>query len=379
LRRDDLDERTIGRRRDLRTGEWIVARDPATADPAQRAFRAENVGRNQTAGVVWHATRWLSAFYNQADNIALPSRGATRLPDDGTPGNPIPLEPPRGTGRDFGLAFDLLGGALYARATYYTTAGENQSTTPPSPAVDANVRIMDALRNAGRITAAERDSRVLTGSQGRFDHRSEGLELQLTANASRAWRFQANYSYTDAKETNLFPEWLAWHRQNVRFLGGINTAGVVTSAARTIAEEVNFYLTSNGGLNEYTENDGGTKLGTRRHKVNFFTRYTFAAGTLRGAYVGGGLNYQSKLFTGLDPADRKVWSPSFWRADVMAGYALRGLRKDRKVSFQLNVYNLFDDRDALIVRYSWETGVQRPFRTVPQPPTTWRLTTNLEF
>ncbi|MBL9200346.1 MAG: TonB-dependent receptor, partial [Opitutaceae bacterium] len=46
LRRDDLDERTIGRRRDLRTGEWIVARDPATADPAQRAFRAENVGRN---------------------------------------------------------------------------------------------------------------------------------------------------------------------------------------------------------------------------------------------------------------------------------------------------------------------------------------------
>lgn len=63
----------------------------------------------------------------------------------------------------------------------------------------------------------------------------------------------------------------------------------------------------------------------------------------------------------------------------MAGYTMRGWRKDRRLSFQLNVYNLANDRDALVVRYSWETGVQRPFRTVPQPPTTWRLTTNFDF
>ena len=318
-------------------------------------------------------------LYNEANNIALPSRGATRLPDSGTPGTPVALEPPRGRGRDIGLTFDLLGGALYARATYYTTSGEHQSTTPPSPAVDANVRIMDALLTAGRISAAERAARVLTGTQGRFDHRSEGYELQLTANATKAWRIQANYSYTDAKELNLFPEWLAWHRQNVQFLAGVNTAGVVTSSTRTIQQEVDFYQATNGGLNEYTENDGGTKLGTRRQKANVFTRYTFASGWLRGAYVGAGANYQSKLFSGLDPAKKEVWSPSYWRADAMAGYTVRGLRKDRRLSFQLNVYNLLNDRDALVVRYSWETGVQRAFRTVPQPPTTWRLTSTLEF
>jgi outer membrane receptor protein involved in Fe transport len=379
LRRDDLDERTIGRRRDARTGEWLVARDPATADPAQRPTAANNVGRNETSGVVWHATRWLSAFYNQANNIALPSRGATRLPDDGTPGNPIPLEPPRGRGRDYGLAFDLFGSALYARATYYTTSGEHQSTTPPSPVVDANVRIMDALRTAGRISQAERDTRVLTGSQGLFDHKSEGLELQVTANATKAWRFQGNYSYTDAVEENLFPEWRAWHEQNLRFLAGVNPAGVVTSAARTIAQEIDFYLTTGSGLQEFIENDGGTKRGTRRHKANFFTRYTFASGWLRGAYLGAGANYQSKLFTGLDPAKREVWSPSYWRADAMAGYAVRGLPRNRRLSFQLNVYNLFNDRDALVVRYSWETGGQRAFRTVPQPPTEWRLTGNIEL
>lgn len=379
LRRDDLDERTIGRRRDARTGEWLVARDPATADPAQRPTRANNVGRNQTAGVVWHATRWLSVLYNQANNIALPSRGATRLPDDGTPGTPVPLEPPQGRGRDVGLAFDLFDGALYARATYYTTSGERQSTTPPSPAVDGNVRIMDALLAAGRISLAEHDARLLTGTQGRFDHRSEGVELQLTANATKAWRFQANYSYTDAKELNLFPEWLAWDKQNGQFLSRVNTAGVVTSAARTIPQEIDFYRTTNGGLNEYTENDGGTKLGTRRQKANFFTRYTFASGWLRGAYLGAGANYQGKLFTGLDPAKKEVWSSSYWRADAMAGYTVRSLRQGRRLSFQLNVFNLLNDHDALVVRYSWETGVQRAFRTVPQPPTTWRLTSNLEF
>jgi len=379
LRRDDLDERVVGRRRDSRTGEWIIARDPATADPTQLPTRAENVGRNKTYGAVWHARPWLSAFYNRADNIALPARGQTRLPDDGTPGRPITLEPPKGRGEDWGLAFDLLEGRLFARATYYTTSGEHQSTTPPSPVVDANVRIMDALFAAGRISRAERDARVLTGSQGLFDHRSEGLELQVTANVTKAWRFQANYSTTDAKEANLFPEWRAWHTQNVAFLSRVNTTGVVTSAARTIQQEVDFYLTTNGGLNEYTENDGGTKLGTRRHKANLFTRYTFLSGPLRGAYLGGGFNYQSKLFTGLDPADREVWSPGYWRADAVAGYTVRGLRKDRRLSFQLNVYNLANDRDALVVRYSWETGVQRPFRTVPQPPTTWRLTSNFEF
>jgi len=379
LRRDDLDERTIGRRRDARTGEWSIARDPATADPTQLPGSASNVGRNQTAGVAWHATRWLSVFYNEADNIALPARGATRLPDDGTPGRPIPLEAPKGRGRDISVALDLLDGRIYARGTYYTTSGEHQSTTPPSPVRDANVRIMNALLAARLITETDHAARINTGTQGLFDHRSEGVELQVTANATKQWRFQANYSHTDAKELNLFPEWLAWHQQNGQFLSRLNYDGVVTSSTRTIQQEVDFYLTTNGGLNEYTENDGGTKLGTRRHKTNFFTRYTFASGWLRGAYLGGGANYQSKLFTGLDPAKKEVWSPSYWRADAMAGYTVRGLRQGRRLSFQLNVFNLLNDRDALVVRYSWETGVQRAFRTVPQPPATWRFTTNVEF
>jgi outer membrane receptor protein involved in Fe transport len=74
-----------------------------------------------------------------------------------------------------------------------------------------------------------------------------------------------------------------------------------------------------------------------------------------------------------------VWSPAYWRADLLAGYTVPGMRRDRRLSLQLNVFNLFDDQDALVVRYSWETGSRTIFRTAPQPPITWRLTTNLEF
>lgn len=379
LRRDDLDEYQMGRMRDPRTNAWTYARDPAQADPAQRSTRANNVGRNQTAGLAYHATPWLSVFYNQADNISLPARGQTRLPDSGIPGNPITLEPPRGRGRDIGVALDLFDGRIYTRATYYTTAGVHQSTTSPSPVQDANVRIMDALLAARRISVEEHDARLLTGTQDLFDHRSQGVDLQLTANVTRNWRLQANYSYTDAVEENLFPEWKAWHVQNVAFLAKTNTAGVITSASRTIQQEVDFYLTTSSGLNEYTENDGGTKLGTRRHKSNLFTRYNFTSGWMKGIYAGGGYSYQSKLFTGLDPAGNEAWSPAYWRADAMIGYTVRGLRQNRRLSFQANVYNVFNDRDALIVRYSWETGRKLPYRTVPQPPTTWRLSANFEF
>lgn len=378
LRRDDLDEYQMGRRRDPRTNAWTSARNPAEADPAQGAIWSRNVGRNRTLGVVYHPLPALSFFYNQAENISLPARGQTRLPDSGIPGKPIPLEPPRGRGNDFGMGLDLFNGRLYTRATFYTTRGEHQSTTSPSPVNDANVRILDALYTSRLISADERETRLRTGTQDMFDHRSRGIELQVTANLSSAWRLQANYSSTDAVEENLFPSWRAWHIQNLQFLSKLNTAGVITSSGRTIPQEVDFYLNTASGLLEYTENDGGTKLGTRRHKTNLFTRYTFSSGWLKGAYAGGGWNYQSKLFTGLDPQGGPAWAPAFWRADLMAGYTLRW-HKDRRLIFQANVYNVFDDRDALIIRYSWETGQKRIFRTVPQPPLTWRFNSTLEF
>jgi hypothetical protein len=274
----------------------------------------------------------------------------------------------------------LLENRVSARATYYSTKGVRQSTTSPSAIRSANTRIMQGLFDAGLVTQQEFDARNNVGGHGLFDHATQGWELQVTANPTKNWRFQANYAYLDAVEENLFREWVAWEAQMKKYLAGFDLSRVVTTTGgRTIQEEFDLYITP--ALFEYTSNDGGTKMGSRRHKVSFFTRYNFPSGWLSGAYIGGGYRYQSEMYVGRSPIDRStLWTPSFWDADLMAGYALRhGLGKGRRVSFQLNVFNLFDDRDPLITRYQFYEGERLIFRTVPVSPRTWRFTTNFEF
>ena len=83
------------------------------------------------------------------------------------------------------------------------------------------------------------------------------------------------------------------------------------------------------------------------------------------------------MFIGLDPALDKIYGNSYWYADALAGYQLRELRKGRRVSFQLNVLNVFDKQDPLITRTTADRS--SVVRFVVQPPLTWRLTTNVEF
>ena len=372
LRRDDLDDFQVARFTDPVTRERSLARNPAEADLNQEASATNNVGRTKTFGVVYHVTPQLSVFYNQADNVGLPGRGSEILPPSGEPGRPLRAPAPKGKGQDVGVGFDLLQGRLYAKATYYTTEGKDQSTTSPAMIRNANIRIMDALLAAGQITAAEHERRTNVGGEGLFDHKSDGFEFQVTANPTRSWRLQANYALTDAVEENKFLEWKNWEAMTTPFLQPYRN--VVTASGDTIAEEIELYQ---GELRSQTESDGLGKLGNRRHKVSLVTRYGFSTGWLRGAYIGGAYRHQSKMYTGLDPVTKAVvHSNSYWRADLLAGYTVQGLRNNRRLSFQLNVFNLFNERDPLVTRFADDGSV---FREVVQPPTTWRFTTNFEF
>lgn len=378
FRRDEIDTYNVGTMRDPATQEYIVARNDA--DAVARLYRTNNAGRTTSLGLVYHVRPWLSAFYNRSDNISLPG-SATRLPDSGEPGNPIPLESPRGTTDDFGVGLTLFEGRVYARATYYTTRGLDRNATSPPPARDANERIMDALLGEGLITQAEHERRTNVGGQGVFDHAAEGVEVQVTANVSTHWRLQLNYSLTEAVEENIFNEWKNWHQLNLKYLAPFDTNRITTSAARTIAQEIEFYQTTNNGLNQYMLNDGLTKLGNRRHKLSVFTRYGFSSGWLRGLYIGGGYRYQSRIFTGLESQEsrREVWGPSTDQLDLMAGYSVRGLGKGRQLSFQINVLNALNERDPVITRYEFVEGRQVPYGVKPPDPLSWRFTTSFEF
>ena len=378
FRYDDYFAYVRGRRRDPVTRYLSLAPTDADADPTTRATRNDSVGRNRTFGVMYHVTPKLSVFYNQANNISLPARGQTVFKPSGEPGDLIPVPTPKGEGNDYGLALELLEGRLYARAAYYTTAGKDQSTTGLSSTNvgKADERILAALLGAGLIGQAEFDKRSEVASFGLFDQTSEGYELQITANATKNWRFQTNFAYTQAVENNKLLEWKAWAAQSEKWVSQLNTTGIVTITGSTIAEEI---AVLKDGIREFSETDGLQKLGNRPYKVSGFTRYGFSSGWLKGAFVGGGYRYQCENFVGLSNAGRKLYGKSYWYSDAMAGYTLSRLPRGRKLSLQLNVSNIFNQRDPLVTRYS-EIGTQMfVFREVLQPPITWRLTSNMEF
>src|SRR5687768_200740 len=98
------------------------------------------------------------------------------------------------------------------------------------------MRIMASLLADWLISQLEHDRRNDLGRHGLFDHQSDGVDIQITANATKKGRFQANYTLTDAVEENRFSEWKAWHALNLADLSQFTIIGIVTSAARTIAQ-----------------------------------------------------------------------------------------------------------------------------------------------
>ncbi len=53
--------------------------------------------------------------------------------------------------------------------------------------------------------------------------------------------------------------------------------------------------------------------------------------------------------------------------------------RGRRLGFQLNLANVFDRRDPLITRAIDVNARRFIYREIVPPPTTWRLTTNVEF
>jgi iron complex outermembrane recepter protein len=373
IRRDSVEEHRLARWTNPGSGIPEVSRDPARADPGQDEQFTRLLGTTSSFGLVYHLTRQVSLYYNRADNLAIPEKGQNRLPPSGEPGNLLRVPPPEGVGEDIGVGVEFLDGKIHAKAVYYTTSAENQSTTSPGGMRNANTRIMRALLEGGYITQEEHERRTDVGGHGLFDYVSEGWELQVTANPTKQWRFVVNHAIADAVDDNKFLEWGNWASLTTQYLSAFPVNSIVTSSGDTIADEIRVYEDE---LDAQTRSSGIGKLGNRKSKTSMVTRYNLASGPLSGAYVGAAYRHQSKMFTGVDASLQPVYGNSFWTADLMAGYTVPKMRDGRKLSFQLNVYNVFDKRDPLVIRYDANGAV---YRHVVQPPTTWRLTTTFDF
>ncbi len=367
LRRDRRDVTDRGTRRNPATNFWEIDYASATKYTYE--------GRTRTLGVMAHLTRYLSAFYNRADNFGLPPINLRVLPDSLPPGNP------EGKGEDVGLALTLLDGRLYARALYYRSGtvgsagphGFGGSNTAPGV---ITTQVFDALVGAGLMGRDDADARRVDANGVTYDRTSEGYEFSLTANPTKNWRVQANYSITSSFEENIGSELAARAAEILPYLkrfpqtlptaNGSTIGGVIARFEEAMVQQFDL--------------NGEDVGGNRRHKVNVFARYTISESRLKGLYLGGGYRHQSKNVAGRDAASGELLhGRSYWLADALIGYrfARPPLPLIRRLSLQLNVANVFDE-DAPLVTILVPNPV-RPQRIVPVAPRTWRLAANVEF
>ncbi len=386
---------TFGWRRDQastrRNGIGVLAAtDPRVTRGERLAFEQDftndvsvydkNKPPTYSAGVVWHALPWLSASYNRSTSVSTPGLRETIFPDG-------ELRPPSsGAGEDYALMFSLLDGKTFLRINRYRTedvrgSGANIQNLVVAP----RNRINNALLLATVITQADYDARNINARAALADKVSTGWEANLTTNLTKGWALQGSYSYTDYKVTNWFDEFAPWFEETQVFwkarlaAAGKTTTDVRTATAAalgTVQDEINGMLTAVQEQREIFE----LNYGMRPHKASVFTRYSFSEGRLKGAFVGGGLRYQSKnvlqknFSTGAILEGGEVFA-----TDALMGYTTRVSVGSRRIQcrFQLNVRNVLDETKPIIGRYNSDfSGVRR---VILLEPRSFRFTTTFEF
>lgn len=368
-----------GYRKDRMTVEdHPQTRDPVTQEriPAATFTNLITQPKTTTLGAVWHATRTISFKYNQAENSNSTPASSRLFPS--TAAKLVFASAQTASGKDYGVTISMLQGKLYASLVRYTTSAVNELFSGAATHGNAQNEIRTALLREGLITRAEFDERATTVNVTSRDKRADGYELTLTANPGN-WRLSVNGSITDGVFSKLIPEVVTWWAAEkayfLKFPQSIQTGvGANTIATVIQAEDDN--------LAEILSGEGIGLVGNAKYQANFFGRYSFKEGFLKGAFVGGGYRYTGKMLVGQTLGTKVLqYAPEVGEASLLMGFERR-MGDRARLSVQLNVSNLFDETDPRIIRYN-NNAALGPFtlvkRIAVRDPRTWTLSSRLSF
>ncbi len=357
-----------------------------------------------TAGVVWHAHPLLSFFGNQATNVAPAMTNRRVIANNFDVPNPV-----KGKGYDTGVMLRLLDNRLSARLTYFKGENPGNPVNRVNSVVVDHDRIISALMTSinpstGRtyLTRAEADEKFVYqksrgGTVGTYggalldgesDDVTTGYEADLKFNPSRNWTFTGAISYTKLERGNIFAEFEPWFAEVRPYLERFGSpAGLVdqNNSPVNVAEHVERMQLAIDDV----RNAGAFGFNNRPYKANMFTRYSLSEGRLRGAFVGGGVRWQSqnrvqRVVSGLTAAGRPIYGatlygPEILELDALLGYSGRsdffGQRTNWRV--QLNGYNVLNNREVQVLRYSADGT--RLWRVTPRAPVSYRLSFSVDL
>ena len=255
---------------------------------------------------------------------------------------------------------------------------------------NTNNALSDALvlnESVTGVSQADADALFIDGTGGTRDKHVEGYELSVTASITSNWSITARLAYTDGVALNSYPDQIEWLTDPNGRLGGYgglsyyeNPAWAslpMGSGSSTIASYIADFKDD---LQASVLSDGITLPKNIPWKSNFFTRYTFSDGRLKGLYIGGGVRYQDKpdLGYGFGPGGEltRLFGTSYLNAEALVGYSFKHVLGFERFSLQLNVKNLLDDDSYLVTRRNTDGEIAAV--TYPRARL-WRLTANFEF
>ena len=389
-RRDDIIylDTTSGRVTDaadprVTSGQMVLNEVVALPGFNKNTYTADTL----TAGGVVHLHKRLSAFYNQSTNHGAPRFDRRILPTGAIP------EPPEGQGRDLGVMIDLLGDDRYfARVTYFETKQVGDAAVSPSGAVtnaaalgrSQTLAVNAAFVAAGRLTQAQSDAASFNWNAAIIDTASKGIEVELVANPTKNWTIRANYSKSERDRENFFEEgytffaakfaeWRALAAGNPALLATVETniAAIQTTEldGRAVAQEQGF--------------------GSIPHKATLTTRYKFdgqgfMGDRLKGAFVGGAVRYQSKIFSQTDNraasaggTGKEYYADGTLFTDAFVGYRFRLPWQKLPASVQLNGRNIFNSDLVSLARYNADFSGAR--RIYLREPRSLRFTVSVDY
>jgi len=330
-----------------------------------------------TAGGVLQITKRFSVLYNQSTNVGAPRFDRRILPDGRIPATP------EGENREYGVMIDLLGDDRYfARINIFDTAQVGDAAVSPSGAVtnaqalgrSQTLEILGEFVRTGRITQAQADAQSFNWNAAIIDTATKGVEFEIVGNPTRNWTFRANYSHSTRDRENFFEEGRTFFNQKF---------GEWRQVAGNDAALREFVETRIAQIQE-TEIDGRAAgqeqgFGSIPHKATVTSRYRFAEGMFKGAFAGGAVRYQSKVFSQQNTVTgREYWANESVYADAFAGYKFRlpGMKRAMG-TVQLNVRNLTNSYLASTAR--WNADFSGARRIYLRDPRSYRLTLTVEY
>jgi iron complex outermembrane receptor protein len=343
----------------------------ATQDPVTRvwslrtrnATATANEGHTRTYGAVFHATTWLSFYYNNSNNF-IPSSQRSDLVGGDLLGNRV------GEGRDAGLKLRLFNNRLNANLGWYETNDTNRQVGIDSSWTNHINAIWRTLGQPARQISVFADSQDLSG---------QGYEFEVTANLTPQWRTTLNWSITEQITDNQHPRTLAymadnratWEAQGARELDRTGTP--LTAATVAVALQNAQFI-----VDAIQAGNGNIRRGLRENSGNLFTNYNFARDSrLSGFGVGGGVNYRGEAVLGYDSSrgNRPIYGAAYTHVNAMIRYGRRLTARKIDWRLQFNVDNLLN-ADALLPTDADQT---RAYRYVYQNPRRWSVSSTFGF